>query len=288
MSTKYNYTDEEIKQKKQKMYEAMDKSVEEQAKEAEKRSAITKLGLERKTTDDTTDEQLLEKIKQKLDQKYGQLAKKAESDTANKRFSLNEQIEAAEAEAKKKSASVEKNYDEAAKSVENDALKRGIARSSIANGGIAEIENNKAAALNAVNERKSEVQSALVKEINGLKDKLNELYAEYEKQRAVEEQTEFDAAKKQRDDANNAAIEYNNKVSETENKYADELYEKEGDQALRRLAQSFAVSRMNEVVNFYRSFADKNAALADFMADDKLKDYLGDYYSIAFRLIYNE
>ena len=265
----------------------MDKSVEDQAKETRKISAITKLGLERKTTDDATDEMLLEKIRQKLDQKYGQLAKKAESDTANKKFSLNEQIKAAEAEAKKKSASVEKDYDEAVKNVENDALKRGIARSSIANGGVADLEKEKVAAMNAVSDQKSEVQSALVKEINGLKDKLNELYAEYEKQRAAEEQTEFYDAKKQRDDANNAAIEYNNKVSEIENKYADELYEKEGDQALKRLAQSFAVARMNEVVNFYRSFEDKNAALADFMADDKLKDYLGDYYSIAFRLIYN-
>ena len=269
------------------MYEAMEKSVEEQAKEAEKHSAITKLGLEKKTTDDTTDEQLLEKIKQKLDQKYGQMTKKAESDTADKRYSLNEQIKAAEAEAKKKSTAVEKNYDEAVKSVENDALKRGIARSSIASGGVAEIEKSKAAAINAVNEKKDDAVSALVKEINGLQDKLNELYAEYDKQRAVDEQTEFDAAKKQRDDFNNDVLEYNNKVSVTENKYADGVYEKEGDQALKRLAQTYAVSRMNEVVNFYRSFADKNAALADFMADDKLKDYLGDYYPIAFRLIYN-
>lgn len=287
MSTKYNYSDEEISKKKQKMYEAMEKSVEEQAKEAEKHSAITKLGLEKKTTDDTTDEQLLEKIKQKLDQKYGQMTKKAESDTADKRYSLNEQIKAAEAEAKKKSTAVEKNYDEAVKSVENDALKRGIARSSIASGGVAEIEKSKAAAINAVNEKKDDAVSALVKEINGLQDKLNELYAEYDKQRAVDEQTEFDAAKKQRDDFNNDVLEYNNKVSVTENKYADGVYEKEGDQALKRLAQTYAVSRMNEVVNFYRSFADKNAALADFMADDKLKDYLGDYYPIAFRLIYN-
>ncbi|MBP5177416.1 MAG: hypothetical protein ILP02_02395, partial [Clostridia bacterium] len=90
MSSKYNYTKEEIESKKRKMYADMDKSVAEQAREAEKVSYKTRLGLERKSTDDTTDEELLASIKAGLDQKYGDLAKKATEDAEKKRYSFSE------------------------------------------------------------------------------------------------------------------------------------------------------------------------------------------------------
>ena len=276
-----------MKEKKQKIYDSLDKSVEEQAKETEKISAVSALGLESKKTDDTTDEQLLAEVKKKLDEKYGALERKATEDSAKKRFDLSESIKKAESQAKQQTAQVLDSYGKAVGAVENDALKRGIARSSIANGGIAALEKSKEEAVTRINEKKTDEQKKLADEINGLKEKLDGLLSEYGSQRAAEEETQFATAKKQRDDYNNDVLEYNNDVKQREHEYADDLYQKEGAEYLKKVEDKYKIARLNEVVDFYRSFGDKSVALDDFMNDPRWANYLGEYYDIAFKLIYN-
>ena|GEM_PF-5484262 len=285
MSEKYNYTDEEIKKKKQQMYESMNRSAEEQARKEQALSVKKEYGLERKAIDETTDDELLAAIKNKLDQKYGELKQGAVDDSAKKRYTFNEQIKKAEADAKSKAVSAEQRYGQAIKDVENDALKRGIARSSIANGGVALLEKDKNKLLTSIERSKNDEQAELIKKINDLEEQLEAALASYDGKRAVEEEDQFATAKKERDKANNDAIEYNNKVTQAETEYADNVAKKTVDNGLDALTKSYEVARMNDVVNFYRSFEDKDKALSDFLSDEKWKDYLGNYYPIAFRLI---
>ena len=288
MKVMQQVTGEDVKKKKQALYEKMEASKKEEEEKIQPyKDAPGKQIYERKATDDTTDEQLLKRVKSSLDEKYSKKAEQANADSEAARYSLAEKIKEVERAAEAKKAEKSAEYLKAIDAVEEDALKRGIARSSIANGGIAALKKGEQDAVNGIDEKKTAEKAALLDEINGLKDKLDALLKQYEEDKVAESDEKFDEAKTLRDKNNQDAVDYNNKLLEKEYDYYRKTGNDEYAKTVESIKREYGAKRLDDVVDYYRSFGDKAAALEDFLSDERWVDYLGDYYKIAFNLIYN-
>ncbi|MBO4572896.1 MAG: hypothetical protein J5762_03940 [Clostridia bacterium] len=286
--SKIHYSDEQLKQNKKTLKESLDKSMAEQS-EAVKNydEKPLKIQLDRLPTDDRSDDELLEAVKTKLNAKYGTLVSDANRSNAKKINDMNELIKKAEADAQKRKAEESELYANAEKAVENDALKRGIARSSIANGAVAEIEKSKADAVSAVEKTKYAKQSELKEKIESLQSELEELMKNYDLQMAAEQEELYEKAKKERDSANEIALKYNNTITEKEVNYQDTEAAAAIQKEKEKVEEKYFIDRLNKITAYYRDFDDKSKALDDFLSDDGMREYLGKFYNTAYKMIYN-
>lgn len=286
--SKIHYSDEQLKQNKKTLKESLDKSMAEQS-EAVKNydEKPLKIQLDRLPTDDRSDDELLEAVKTKLNAKYGTLVSDANRSNAKKINDMNELIKKAEADAQKRKAEESELYANAEKAVENDALKRGIARSSIANGAVAEIEKSKADAVSAVEKTKYAKQSELKEKIESLQSELEELMKNYDLQMAAEQEELYEKAKKERDSANENALKYNNTITEKEVNYQDTEAAAAIQKEKEKVEEKYLIDRLNKITAYYRDFDDKSKALDDFLSDDGMREYLGKFYNTAYKMIYN-
>ena len=287
MAKKY-YNQEEIKTEKENLKKTLDQSIVDQENEINSIDVkpVT-VELERLKKDERTDDDLLEGVRASLAAKYGKLAANANDESAAKEKKLSELIGKADDEAAEKKKTVESVYGEAKKNVENDALKRGIARSSIANGGVAEIERGKVQSIDEIEKGAADKKTSLSAQIDALKGELERLLAQYDEERAAEEVEDFNKAVKERDKTNEEVIKYNNTLAEKEQKYIDEDMEAAIEKQKKTLTEKYQIERLNKVVDYYRGFPSVTRALDDFLADESMRKYLGGFYNTALRLIYN-
>ena len=287
MAKKY-YNQEEIKTEKENLKKTLDQSIADQENEINNIDVkpVT-VELERLKKDERTDDDLLEGVRASLAAKYGKLAANANDESAAKEKKLSELIGKADDEAAEKKKTVENVYGEAKKNVENDALKRGIARSSIANGGVAEIERGKAQSIDEIEKGAADKKTSLSAQIDALKGELERLLAQYDEERAAEEVEDFNKAVKERDKTNEEVIKYNNTLAEKEQKYIDEDMEAAIEKQKKTLTEKYQIERLNKVVDYYRGFTSVTRALDDFLSDESMRKYLGGFYNTALRLIYN-
>lgn len=285
---KVKYSESEFKEKKAELIDQLKRSAENQTQAIDRiESTRTKGAFEKKKTDDRTDDEILAQIKQKLEAKYGKMTEEAEKSTADQIDGIKEKIAAADEQTKNKKTLAEQAYDQATKAVENDAVKRGVQRSSIANGGIAKLNGEKLGALGKIEEEGSVKKSALEDRIQKLTDELESLKLEYAGRKISDEQTGYASEIKKRNEYNNDVTAYNNSLEEKNMKYRDKDEDLRISNEKEEVSKQFTMERLNSIVNFYRSIEDKDAALADFASDEDLRTYLGQYYTTAYRLIFN-
>lgn len=182
--------------------------------------------------------------------------------------------------------SIDSDYDDAKKSVENQAIRRGLARSSIIMGQIQAFDESRLSTKHA--EEKSYAEA-----ITDLENKLYDLEAgkaaaiealDIDKLNSITEQIQ--KLTKERDDKLTEVLKYNNTVSEKEAKYKKDLdIEKLNlqTQALKNLTSGEIAKKVSEeklsAAKTYFDSATPSEAVALLLTDSKVKEALGNNYT---------
>lgn len=194
-------------------------------------------GFKRLDYDLTTDEELEKTAESGLSEKYSLMEKALQDENAQKRQNLEQEKLQIGESAAKSNAAAERRYEQAKEQAGADAIKRGVARSSIITELLKEYDKQKLATIDeneaAANKKIAEID----KEISELGEKLNASLKQFDMQKAIELNEKIDNLKTARDEKNAEVLKYNNEVSETLLKYADALksadpyekYKKQGD-----------------------------------------------------------
>ena len=284
---KYNYSQEEIDKKKKEVLDRVTKLNDEYNALLPSLDNTNENGFSLLKKDVTSDAVLKKHAEDQANLEYEQKKAKAQTDTKEKSETLSEAIEAILESSKAKKQETSDNFDMSKKRVEEDASKRGIARSSIANGAVGELEGQKLEEFSKIDEQAAKKSEEIQSQIAELQEKLSELIKTYEQEKVVSATAKFNEAKSERDKKNIAADKYNNSIKKFEVENSKKFWHKpwytnEAEEA----KLEFDKKKVAAVVDFYKSFEDKNKALEDFLSNDELRQALGSSYDMCLRLIY--
>ena len=225
-----------------------------------------------------TDKELLSLAEKSLKSKKEDEISNAEklvNDSKNSAYkAINDQIESAN----NQKILRRQVFGDAIKTVEDQALKRGIARSSAAvnsvaslqkglTGELSKIDRESQARINALNDQIATLESDFMKELS----KIDARYAD-----AID--LKLKELKDERDKKVTDIIKYNNSLarSEAANNSANGGIEKND------------LYKIGNVIAYYNTFSDPVAALEDFLKNDFYEEYLGDYYNNVFLMLKNK
>ncbi len=222
-----------------------------------------------------SDEELEEMAKASLEGKYHKAKQAVEDKFAKSYGAIQEKKEGISQAHDAKMKDIEEYYDERRKEAEKDALKRGIARSSIAEGQLGQLEREESRS-------KLEAETGLEEQIRKLSGQISSL--ESEKEKALAEQDILYAAelaekiyklKEDRDKKLMDVIKYNNSVREKEKKSSEKSFL---DAAEEKLAAA----------KKYFDGLSKAKALEELLSTDEYKKHLGAYYGYLLNYINNK
>lgn len=210
-----------------------------------------------------------------------------EDETSYKTELKKQEIELAKENANAKKDAVKEIYDEYKISVESDAIKRGLARSSVALLSIEGVEASRANELVKIAEKLTSEIGGLEQDIlklqQGLNSSLERLDLELAENINAEIASRIEKLEKKRDEA----LEFNNKVNEMEAEYQLKRLEKideatKLEEELAKKYQGFAENdkreKKIELALEYFSSMDKTTALNAIVSSPELASVLGDAY----------
>lgn len=252
---------------------------------------------ERKTYDAPSDDEIAQLAESKLTE-YKQLSEAAINSAAEegakaKQDAIENERKAAEQSSKETQA----KYESAVQDFENDAIKRGVARSSIA-------VNNSAAIRSAGAEALSAAAAELESKVASLESEISQLEAS--RQKALDNFNITYAAKLTetinelamgRDKKAAEVLEYNNKLTEKETDqaydkalaesdlYSDALNQSAKEKELETNISSSAYKAKYEAIESYLSSLPKADAKNAVLNDSIIRDNLSDYY---YYKVYND
>ena len=256
------------------------------------------LGLSKVDVPEKSDDELIETAKQSLENKYSTQKKNTNQTFEQKIQNILDSKESYKQTASNKKAQVEDIYNASRQETENQALKRGLARSSIVISQLANIENSKASELsNILNQLQADLDGAEVS-IKSLEEEkqtaLNDLDIAY----AIELEEQIEAVKSDYAKARQEAIDFNNKVLELEAEYKLKLDEQKVDKqtSLAKLKDQYNVDytakqieeQKYEYVKKYLDSLDKDYALSLLLTNKKFQVVLGNNYSKLYQYIKNK
>ncbi len=199
--------------------------------------------------------------------------------------------------AERLAASITSQYDEAMSAFSDDALKRGLARSSIVANKSAELMSGKAAALSEASMAAEQAVRAIDSEINELEASRRKALDDFNIRYAAKVTEKIAELREERDKKTEEMIKYNNSLAEQEQKdaleraeaasklYSDKL---ERDKQEKELGSS-TLATLNrakyDAVRNYLSTLSRSEASNAVRSDPMLRAELSDYY---FYSLYNE
>ena len=258
--------------KKKKLYKELDKIIAD--KESTGNTTFKKLEYT-----PPSDEEITEKATNLSDsefntalQKYlDSYAKNAEKTAAEKESTL----KASESEKE----NVTENYEASKKASENQALKRGLGRSTVIMNLLQNYDESK-------NKQLKDIESSLNENIADIDKELTTLEAEKQRtmnnmelEKSVAIAEKISKLKAERDEKVAEVTKFNNDVNEKIIKYGDETSVLSDEEQ-----KTIDLEKAKKVLEYYSGYTAKEA-FEDFSADKTLKDYLGDYYSEFYQLL---
>ena len=245
------------------------------------------LGLTRLDYEAPTDDELYAAAKNSLAEKYSAKKTAASNDAESKRTTLSEAIEEAERSAAKDKSTVDDNYGAAKAEIENSALKRGIARSSIAQGAINELANTSAAKKQEIDDRASEKRNALKEQLAAIDGDLQTLMNGLDESEREEIKAAYEKLKAASEAKAEEVIKYNNSLEEKEKNFALKNYDAVTEAQLEEFKNDYDRKKLYVALDYYLSIDDKAEALRDFLSEESMKDYLGNYYDYMVNILRN-
>lgn len=223
--------------------------------------------LEKKAYDAPTDEEIAATAKAELeasaDIKKNALKKSADE----KRAALEVEIGDTKAAADKKKKSLSESYAVAKENAANEAIRRGIARSSIISEQLADFD---AANIKANADIDYAAENS-IKQINGeiekLSDKLSDALSSLDMETAIKVNERIQKLKTERQKRSDEVLEYNNKIAEKKASFAEKLAKKgqtEKEENSDQYARAYT-EKINALYDYYRSLGTgaKSALVAD-------------------------
>lgn len=242
------------------------------------------LGLTKKEMPATTEEEIRSAAEAEANANKQQKQQDIQSDYDSNTKKVDYQKKALEQKAQSAQSETNIAYNEARTKAENDALRRGLARSSAVLFALADIEKSRAHDLASQQQTLNDNLQKLEDQLQLLESNKNAALANLDIQAAVEAQKNIDKRlaelKKQQDEV----LEYNNKVKELEAKYKLQLAEKQkklaAEAAEEAAAKNETIKKNKEsaqlalLVNYFSKF-DKKTALNEITKNTDLANLVG-------------
>lgn len=257
------------------------------------------LGLEKVDYTPETDEQLTQRAQAGVDYEKSEERKGLEDAFRTSSSELNERADEAERTLREDYEQLGELYAELRKQTENDALRRGLGRSSIKTGALSDLDADRANAENASKAAYDAEMAEVGAQLDALRKEQDAALEQLDLKYAAELEERIAELKEERDATAKKYAEYNNKVAEKEQEYAvqreediaDFLAEREKERLEREETQREQEAkygytgekqenyskRYDLAFEFYSSLSPDIAADA-LAASPNMRYFLGNYY----------
>lgn len=235
---------------------------------------------ERIEYDEPTDAELLKTAEAELaayrEEELADIGKEAD----DRRAAANERKANAARTLAEEEERIAEDHGEAVRSLENDMLRRGLTRSSIASGGASELERGRADAVSEARLGAAEESAAADAELDALEKDMEKALNAFDIAYAARVAERMAELTEEREKKRNEAIEYNNKMAEKER---EDALEAAGSGTLtagevpEELRGEYNEAKY-EVVRRYLYSLDADAARVAVRNDPDIRNALSDYY----------
>ena len=240
--------------------------------------------------DAPTDEEIAEQAKESLEGYRTSSVAEIRDDAEERRKNAESEKLAAFEAARRAEKDAEEAYGTASRSLENDLIKRGLARSSVAAQESAAIEKDRAAAVTAARAAEDDELARIDSEINGLEADMNKALAAFDIAYAAELTERIAELTAEREEKRNEAIKYNNSLTEKERddefrliEMTEDLVGKDGEVPADRLADYYEAKY--SVLREYLSGLSDEQARITVRNDPFVRESLSDYF---YYMLYDE
>ena len=251
------------------------------------------LELTKKEMPTITEEQIKEDAKAEADADYKTKLDQLTNEYQNAVSDTNSQKKTAEEKYGQAVLETNTQYDHAREMAENDALRRGLARSSIVLLQLSQIEQSRAGELSQIQTKLQESLLELESQLNLLSQEKEKAISQLDLNYAVELTNSINEKISELEKTRNEVLEYNNEIAEIEHKYNIQVDEKRQEilqdtaQQTAEMNKNIALCKQNEqialILNYFSQF-NKERALYEFTKDSALAQKVGaDVYYIVYR-----
>lgn len=221
--------------------------------------------------DERSNDELSELAKKQLEEYKQQQQNAINNKTESESNALKESQDNADKILEDRQNQLEDSYSQARDSLNNDMLKRGLARSSIAVNTNTKLENNKLDAINQVQTQHDETLQKIQTQLSQLEAQRLQALDQFDIAFAAKLTTTINDLIQARDKANADAIKFNNNVQhQIQQDYGDQLSYAQKEQALNEAAQAKQKKEREE--QFYNEARKVLANMTEKEAKDKLEN----------------
>lgn len=243
------------------------------------------LSLTRLEYDAPTDDEIIKLASESLESKYKQKKDSLTDLTTEKKNDFLSAIERAKENSQREKIEVNDNFEKAKQSVENNALKRGMARSSVVVNEVGQLERQKNSQLGEVDRELTEKIEGINSQINSLEAELSQSIKDLDMEKAVELNEKITTLKEERKAKQDEVIKYNNSISETETKYNNSYANGVGGEAVKELTNRINKEKVQTALNYYTQLPTEELALESLQGDIDVISAMGEYYPYLIKAI---
>ncbi len=243
------------------------------------------LSLTRLEYDAPTDDEIIKLASESLESKYKQKKDSLTDLTTEKKNDFLSAIERAKENSQREKIEVNDSFEKAKQSVENNALKRGMARSSVVVNEVGQLERQKNSQLGEVDRELTEKIEGINSQINSLEAELSQSIKDLDMEKAVELNEKITALKEERKAKQDEVIKYNNSISETETKYNNSYANGVGGEAVKELTNRINKEKVQTALNYYTQLPTEELALESLQGDIDVISAMGEYYPYLIKAI---
>lgn len=209
-------------EEKEKMYEEL-KELGKLAENVVSEAVRKEYGAEYMKTDDTSDEELKQKASDEINNTMAAEKDRLSQETDEKVERLQQKVENENAALEQSKARIEERYDQAKKSASDEAIKRGMGRSSVILNILKNYDGEKLDDVASTESAAAAELKAIDDEIASLNGELKTTLEKMDMESAFKINERLDELKEARQKTNDAVLKYNNMLSEKLIKYRDQL-----------------------------------------------------------------
>ena len=243
------------------------------------------LSLTRLEYDAPTDDEIIKLASESLESKYKQKKDSLTDLTTEKKNDFLSAIERAKENSQREKIEVNDSFEKAKQSVENNALKRGMARSSVVVNEVGQLERQKNSQLGEVDRELTEKIEGINSQINSLEAELSQSIKDLDMEKAVELNEKITALKEDRKAKQDEVIKYNNSINETETKYNNSYANGVGGEAVKELTNRINKEKVQTALNYYTQLPTEELALESLQGDIDVISAMGEYYPYLIKAI---
>lgn len=284
-----NADDEKQQKKTDDKRAQFDAAIEELQKEFNDKTYadVKTVDFEKMTYEEPDDDELMKKAKKSVADKFDAKKVKAETSANDKKKTLSEALANIANDVEKQKIDAEYAYNKAKTETENSALKRGVARSSMAQIALNEVITALADKLVSIDDAAKARADKLNADKDAIDADLKSRLDSIDEERSAAEETAFDKLKKEAEDRRKEALKYNNTLEEKKKEIELKTFDSKTQAEIAQIKKDYDKKKLAVALDYYLSFTDPAAAFKEYVADDKIKDYLGDYYEYLFNILKN-